>query len=194
NVYNELIKRKKMPREKVEQLAQKNAITRAVGVYEHVEPDTIVLDLAAGDRLLLCSDGLYQYFEEDLDYLSSQISSRDLEAGVRSMVETANELGGSDNITGILIGIGGADEHDVDRSRRLQLKRELLARMRLFRPLNERELLRVLQVTDVLEYADGEYIMQQGETGEELFIVLEGKVDVQRGDAHITTLEQGAHV
>src|SRR4051794_27411537 len=47
-VYNELIKRKKMPREQVEQLAQKNAITRAVGVYKPVEPDTLVLDLTAG--------------------------------------------------------------------------------------------------------------------------------------------------
>ncbi len=37
-MYNELIRRKKMAREQVEQLAQKNAITRAVGVYEHVEP------------------------------------------------------------------------------------------------------------------------------------------------------------
>jgi PPM family protein phosphatase len=194
NVYNELIKRKKMPREKVEQLAQKNAITRAVGVYEHVEPDTIVLDLAPGDRLLLCSDGLYQYFEDDLDQLASRIASKDVELGVRAMVETANELGGSDNITGILIGFGGADEHDVDRTRRLQLKRELLARMRLFRPLSERELLRVLQVTDVLEYEPDEYVMKQGDTGDELFIVLEGKVDVLRGEAHITTLEQGAHV
>src|SRR6188768_1830360 len=96
-VYNELIKRKKMPREKVEQLAQKNAITRAVGVYEHVEPETIVLDLAPGDRLLLCSDGLYQYFEDDLDQLANQISSKDVEAGVHTMIETANELGGSDN-------------------------------------------------------------------------------------------------
>src|SRR5690606_31095233 len=77
NVYNELIKRKKMPREKVEQLAQKNAITRAVGVYEHVEPDTLVLDLVAGDRLLLCSDGLYQYFEDDLDMLSERLGEED---------------------------------------------------------------------------------------------------------------------
>src|SRR5690606_30087656 len=41
NVFNELVKRKKMPREKVEKLAQKNAITRAVGVYEHAEPDSL---------------------------------------------------------------------------------------------------------------------------------------------------------
>src|SRR5688500_16660689 len=36
-VYNELVKRKKLPREQIEKLAPKNAITRAVGVYEHAE-------------------------------------------------------------------------------------------------------------------------------------------------------------
>src|SRR5690606_33055626 len=101
NVFNELIKRKKMPREKVEKLAHKNAITRAVGVYEHAEPDTIVLDLIAGDRLLLCSDGLYQYFEDDLDDLSKRMRGDDLDQTMKRFIGDANERGGSDNITGI---------------------------------------------------------------------------------------------
>ncbi len=194
NVYNELIKRKKMPREKAEKLAQKNAITRAVGVYEHAEPDTLVLDLVAGDRLLLCSDGLYQYFEDDLDMLSERLGEEDLELGIRGMVETANELGGSDNITGVLLAIGRTDDNDRERARRLHLQRELLAKMRLFRPLNDRELLRILQVTDVMSYQAGQYVMNQGETGEELYIVLEGEVEVLRGESVITVLSQGAHV
>lgn len=194
NVFNELIKRKKMPREKVEKLAHKNAITRAVGVYEHAEPDTIVLDLIAGDRLLLCSDGLYQYFEDDLDDLSKRMRGDDLDQTMKRFIGDANERGGSDNITGILLNIGDSSDRDEDRARRLHLKRELLARMRLFRPLNDRELLRVLEVTDVIAYEDGEDIMTQGATGEELFIVLDGTVDVLRGEAVIATLEQGAHV
>lgn len=194
NVLNELIKRKKMPREKVEKLAHKNAITRAVGVYEHAEPDTIVLDLIAGDRILLCSDGLYQYFEDDLDELSERMRGKDLDMMMKTLIADANERGGSDNITGILLNIGASSGRDEERARRLQLKRELLARMRLFRPLNDREILRVLQVTDVITYDDGENIMTQGENGEDLFIVLDGKVDVIRGEAVIATLEQGAHV
>lgn len=194
NVFNELIKRKKMPREKVETLAHKNAITRAIGVYEHAEPDTVVLDLIAGDRLLLCSDGLYQYFEDDLDELSKRMRGEDLDATMKNFIADANERGGSDNITGILLNVGDSSDRDEERARRLQLKRELLARMRLFRPLSDRELLRVLQVTDVVAYDDGEFIMTQGETGEELFIVLDGTVEVLRGEAVIATLEQGAHV
>lgn len=194
NVFNELIKRKKMPREKAEKLAHKNAITRAVGVYEHAEPDTIVLDLIAGDRILLCTDGLYQYFEDDLDEFSKRLRGEDLDAAMKAFIADANERGGSDNITGVLLNVGDATGRDQERARRLQLKRELLARMRLFRPLSDREILRVLQVTDVVTYDDGEDIMTQGSNGEELFIVVEGKVDVIRGETVIASLEQGAHV
>jgi CRP-like cAMP-binding protein len=154
----------------------------------------MALDLIAGDRLLLCTDGLYQYFEDDLDDLSKRMRAKDLDSTMKKFIADANERGGSDNITGILLSVGDASGRDEERARRLQLKRELLARMRLFRPLSDRELLRVLQVTDVIAYDDGEFIMTQGESGEELFIVLDGIVEVLRGEAVIATLEQGAHV
>ncbi len=194
NVFNELVKRKKMPREKVEQLAQKNAITRAVGVYEHAEPDSLVLDVLAGDRFLLCSDGLYEYFEDDLEDLGRRMGASDLQASTRGFIDQANELGGKDNITGVLLSVGEPGERDESRAKQLQLKRDVLAQMRLFRPLNDRELLRVLEVTEVVPYGDGEYVMREGETGDELFIVLSGQVKIMRGDSVLTTLQAGAHV
>jgi serine/threonine protein phosphatase PrpC len=193
NVYNELIKRKKMTREQVEQLAPKNAITRAVGVYEHCEPDSLVLDVTSGDRFLLCTDGLSQYFEEDLEGLASRLGDPDANAAVRKLIDAANERGGSDNITTILVTVGEAGSRDADRAKKLQLKREMLARMPLFRPLNDREILRVLQVTDVIPYKNGDTVITEGERGEELYIVLEGLVDVTRGEAKLTTLSPGEH-
>src|SRR5580704_2544854 len=47
-VFNELIKRGKLTREQIDKVQQKNAITRAVGVYERVEVDTLVMELIAG--------------------------------------------------------------------------------------------------------------------------------------------------
>lgn len=193
NVYNELLKRKKMTREQVEKLAPKNAITRAVGVYEHCEPDSLVLDVVDGDRFLLCTDGLSQYFEDDLTGLAERFGSKDRDEAVRKLIDAANERGGSDNITAIIVTIGEEGARDADRAKKLQLKRDILARMPLFRPLNDREILRVLQVTDVLVYEDGQTVITEGERGEELFIVLEGTVDVMRGDAKLTTLSPGEH-
>jgi len=192
-VYNELIKRKKMPREQVEQLAQKNAITRAVGVYEHVEPDTLVLDLTVGDRFLLCSDGLCGYFEEDLEGLGRRLGDPDADAACKSLVDASNERGGKDNITSVIVTVGDVTSRDEIRAKQLQLKREILGRMPLFRPLNDREILRVLQVTDVCDYKNGETIISEGDKGEELFIVLSGHATVMRNGAELATLNAGDH-
>ena len=109
NVYNELLKRKKMTRAQVEKLAPKNAITRAVGVYEHCEPDTLVLDAAVGDRFLLCSDGLSEYFEPPLGQLEELVvllNETDADKTTKSLIDTANERGGKDNITALLVTVG----------------------------------------------------------------------------------------
>jgi serine/threonine protein phosphatase PrpC/CRP-like cAMP-binding protein len=193
-VRNELIKKRKMSKEQVEQIAQKNAITRAVGVYEHVEPDTLVVDLVQGDRFLLCSDGLCGYFEEDLETLGQHLSNPNADAAAKSLIDAANELGGKDNITAVIVTVGDVTARDAKRAEQLQLKRETLARMPLFRPLNDREILRVLQVTDVVSFKNGERVMTEGETGEELFIVLSGTLKVQRGGADLATLKTGDHV
>jgi len=193
-VRNELIKKRKMSREQVEQIAQKNAITRAVGVYEHAEPDTLVMDLLQGDRFLLCSDGLCGYFEEDLETLGRLLSNPNADAAARSLIDAANEQGGKDNITSVIVTVGDATARDVTRAKQLQLKRETLARMPLFRPLNDREILRVLQVTDVTAFKNGEQVMTEGATGEELFIVLSGTLRVTRGGAELATLKTGDHV
>jgi CRP-like cAMP-binding protein len=59
--------------------------------------------------------------------------------------------------------------------------------------LNDRGNLRVPQVTDVQKYSDGETVIAEGERGEELYIVLEGLVDVMRGEAKLTNLSPGEH-
>jgi serine/threonine protein phosphatase PrpC len=193
-VRNELIKKRKMSKEQVEQIAQKNAITRAVGVYEHVEPDTLVLDLVHGDRFLLCSDGLCGYFEEDLETLGRHLSNPNADTAAKNLIDAANEQGGKDNITSVIVTVGDVTARDDTRAKHLQLKRDTLARMPLFRPLNDREILRVLQVTDVVSFKNGENVMTEGETGEELFIVLSGTVRVTRGGADLATLKTGDHV
>jgi serine/threonine protein phosphatase PrpC len=192
-VYNELIRRKKLSRERIEEIAPKNAITRAVGVYEHAEADTLVLDLIAGDRFLLCSDGLSGYFEQDLAGLGRLLMNESEEAGTRALIDAANAAGGKDNITTVIVTVGDAAKRDEKRAKQLQLKRDTLARMPLFRSLNDRELLRVLQVTDVADFSDGQVIIQEGQKGDELYMVLSGQVRVLRGGTEVAMLKPGEH-
>lgn len=193
NVHNELLKRKKMTAEEITRLAPKNAITRAVGVYEHCEPDTLVLDVLAGDRFLLCSDGLHEYFEDAAE-LGRILSHPDANAAAKEFIDTANARGGKDNITALILMVGDVTQRDERRAEQIALKREMLARMPLFKHLNDRELLRILQVTDVLSYAEGDPVMTEGEAGDELFVVLKGTVAVMKGDAELARLKPGDHV
>lgn len=79
-----------------------NIITRAVGVKEYVEVDTLTVDVQPGDRFVLCSDGLCGYLDEPRDLLPF-LKEPDLSACARSLVDFANGRGGKDNITVIVI-------------------------------------------------------------------------------------------
>jgi len=190
-VFNELIKRGKLTREQIEKVAHKNAITRAVGVYERVEVDTLVIEVLPGDTFVLASDGLTGYLES-ADELSPFL---DLEGdqAAKALIGLANDRGGKDNITAILVRIGGEGEQDAARAKRLALKRDALVNMPLFARLNERELLRVMQAVEPREYTDGQVVMREGDKGDELFIVLGGTVKVTRGEQVLTRLGAGEH-
>jgi PPM family protein phosphatase len=191
-VYNELIKRGKLTREQIEKVQQKNAITRAVGVYERVEVDTLVVELIAGDVIVLASDGLHGYLESAEEL--AQPLSLDGDASVKALVELANARGGKDNITTVVVKVGEEGAVDAAQAKRLALKRDVLANMPLFSRLTERELLRVMQAVEVREYGDGDRVIVEGDKGDELFIVLDGKVRVSRGEQTLTDLGPGEHV
>jgi serine/threonine protein phosphatase PrpC len=191
-VFNELIKRGKLSREQIEKVAHKNAITRAVGVYERVEVDTLAIEVLPGDVFVLCSDGLHGYIDkpEELAELMKTIAP---DKQTQAMIDLANGKGGKDNITTIIVRVE-ANEADLARARKLTAKRDILAKMALFSRLTERELLRVMQVAEIREYESGGVVMREGDKGDELFIVLSGKVSVVRGEAVLTHLGPGEHV
>ncbi len=191
-VYNELIKRGKLTRDQIEKVAQKNAITRAVGVYERVEVDTLTIEVLPGDQFLLASDGLHGYIAHTAE-LEPYFEEEDGQQAANGLIELANRKGGKDNITAVLVRLGEGDDRDSMRARRLALKRDVLLKMPLFSRLQERELLRIMQVADVIAYEPSQVVVKEGDRGDELFIVLSGGVDVSRGDAVLTSVGAGEH-
>lgn len=92
----------------------RNELTRAVGLKEEVELDATPLDLQAGDLLLLCSDGLSGMLDDSkLSSLLNSISQEPLDQVAAKLIAGANEAGGRDNITVILVRIRDlGDERD----------------------------------------------------------------------------------
>ena len=90
---------------------QKNMITRAIGIEETVEIDDFRLDVDRLVRVLLCSDGLSGMLT-DLDILNIVSGKKDVEETAERLVEKANEHGGRDNISVIVIDFTGEEvEH-----------------------------------------------------------------------------------
>lgn len=91
----------------------KNVITRALGMQEQVQVDVGSFDARIGDVYLLCSDGLSGMVDdEELCQIAGD--STDLMASCRRLINTANEHGGEDNITVVLIRI---DDLSLDEIR-----------------------------------------------------------------------------
>ncbi len=81
---------------------KKNYITRALGVEETVNPDLYALKLRAGDRIMICSDGLSNMVDEfEMGYIIDSEETLQLQA--EALIEAANRNGGKDNISVILI-------------------------------------------------------------------------------------------
>ncbi len=97
-----LAKQHHIKQEEVRTHALRNRLTMCLGVEEQVEPETLRLDLEQGDCVLLCSDGLWDMLpDEEIAHLL-QLYPAPQEA-VKALIQAANEAGGKDNITAVVI-------------------------------------------------------------------------------------------
>ena len=90
----------------------RNYITRAVGTDEQVEADITVVGRRAGDRWLICSDGLHGLVNKT--ELCRMMEMENIEEAANAMLEAALNNGGRDNISLIVMedGAGASTEQD----------------------------------------------------------------------------------
>lgn len=81
----------------------RNLVTRALGVDPTAEPEIRDYDTLPGDVYLLCSDGLNDMVEDDEIALTLQGFSANLELAATQLIQMANDNGGRDNVSVILV-------------------------------------------------------------------------------------------
>jgi serine/threonine protein phosphatase PrpC len=105
-VVAELVRRGRLTPELAAVHPERSILTRAVGLDPRVPVDTPdPLDLRPGDQYLLCSDGLTEAVP-DATTAELLSTNEDGEAACRSLIDAANEAGGPDNITVVLVRVG----------------------------------------------------------------------------------------
>ena len=95
-----LVKDGTITKEQAHNHPKKNMLTKALGCTIFVEPDVTVKGFIKDDIILMCSDGLTNMLEEDEIY---NIIKQDYKLAPQRLVDKANENGGYDNITAIVI-------------------------------------------------------------------------------------------
>jgi PPM family protein phosphatase len=101
--------------------SRKSILTQAVGSSENVDVKVTYTRVRVGDRLLLCSDGLYNMV--DRDSLANIANADDaLAAKCKALIAKANEGGGTDNITVIMAELSGPGLSPADSSAGIEFK------------------------------------------------------------------------
>ncbi len=98
----EMVQRGGIGREEARNHPDKNIITRAVGAEDTVKADFFSVRLEEGDTVLMCTDGLTNMLEDE-EIRMIMNGARDIVERAQELVEAANDNGGRDNISVILI-------------------------------------------------------------------------------------------
>lgn len=94
-----------MPEAEIASFSHRNVVTKALGSKPEIEPTVVMKHFQKGDAYLLCSDGLWGAVE-DREIAAILASTDDLEAACQLLVDAANDAGGRDNITALIVRIG----------------------------------------------------------------------------------------
>ena len=102
SLVNEMVRMGEIDESQARVHPDKNIITRAIGASEHVEVDFFEVELSKDDTILLCSDGLTNMVSDE--QILEIIKKNDTQQKqVTELVKTANNNGGRDNITAMIV-------------------------------------------------------------------------------------------
>jgi len=106
NLVGEMVQEGLMTEEEARRSKVKNRLTRSLGGRPDPKVDIFTRTLQTGDRIVLCSDGLTRYASaEDIVRLAGEAPP---EEAVQRLIDFANQQGGADNISAIVIAVGEA--------------------------------------------------------------------------------------
>lgn len=193
SLMNELVRRGKIRADEFDDSPYanyKNAMTRAVGPTQTVEVDTLDFDMVPGDAFLLCSDGLYEYLD-DQD-ISKILPLPEIQEVPGQLIEIANRRGGKDNITAIVVQLPRAKDGS-DAGAELNHTLDTVRKVPIFADLSYRQLVRIMNIGRIGTMQPGVTLCRQGEPAAALQVILRGTVELTQDDTTIATLGLGQH-
>ena len=94
-----------------------HVLTRAIGTNATVDVDTVILDLRLGDRYLICSDGLSNALDDE-GWFTGALGGDSLVNIVERLIKHANDAGGDDNITAVVVEVQQGSRETLHETQR----------------------------------------------------------------------------
>ncbi len=186
SMVNELVRSGQMSLEEAKRSQYRNVITRAIGLYPTVQADVMAIDILPGDRIVLCSDGLSDPVAPS--EIESMARQDDVETATDRLLDAALEAGAPDNVTVAVIEPDATPQAEAARARA-----QVMENLFLFRGLPFHARLRVARICEARTIQPGEVLAQEGQAGDAMFIMAQGKVVVSHRGLDIATFKAGEH-
>jgi serine/threonine protein phosphatase PrpC len=105
-VVGDLVRSRLIPSENIRSHAQRSVLTRAIGLGLFVQPELTQTKLQAGDRIILCSDGVWSVIEDN-EFAEQCAQEGDVHSLAQNLVDLALERETDDNCSVVVIHIRG---------------------------------------------------------------------------------------
>lgn len=185
---NELLLAGSLTKEEAETSRFKHVLTRTIGSHEYVDADTLLFDLLPGDRLLICSDGLSNYFK-DAESIAGFIGDPDIFDHPDRLIDYAKSCGGDDNITAVLVKIIAETDRDTESDTQVRL--HCLKHSFLGTKLSVSRLMQLLEIATLIQCNSGMELVSMGKKVKGLYVVMDGSFRVVDDDIIESQLTTG---
>jgi serine/threonine protein phosphatase PrpC len=186
SMVNELVRTGQMSLEEAKRSQYRNVITRAIGLYPSVQADVMAIDILPGDRIVMCSDGLSDPVA--IREIEAMARQDDVETATDRLLDAALQAGAPDNVTVAVIEPEATPQAEAARARA-----QVMADLFLFEDLPFHARLRVARICEARIIQPGEILAREGEPGDAMYIIAQGKVVVNHQDTDIAVLKAGEH-
>ena len=191
----EMVRAGKLRREDAGTFRYKNVVSRTLGERAVVQVDVAYVDAMPGDTFVLCSDGLTD-FAAEVDITRALTEGGVMRPALR-LCELANQNGGGDNVTAVVLSLPRVQENStivahlgsIQHTARL----EALGQLFFCQHLTSDERMKVLRYVQEVRAAAGTTLVRQGEPGSDLYLVVQGALDVWVDSAKVHTIGPGGH-
>jgi serine/threonine protein phosphatase PrpC len=162
-------------------------LMRTVGFKPEVDIDTLNIEMMPGDRFVLCTDGLSDYLTAK--ELGKHVAKKPVTDAVKDLIDLANERGGKDNITCVIVEISGPPDSTGKYTADEKLR--ILRNIPLFENLTFIEMVKVLNILNIRRADAGETVIQEGRASDCFFIMLDGRAEVLKAGRRLAELGKG---